>query len=73
MKRLQYAQSKGLPGLQYHLIPKTKAFSSMVLGMKEGGRIIRVSTVTVTSVIFTQLICHHCLMWSLLFLLVNHL
>lgn len=35
-KRLQYAQSRGLPELRHHLIPKTKAFSSMVLGMKEG-------------------------------------
>lgn len=38
-KRLQYAHSKGLPELQYHLIPKTKAFSSMVLGMKEGANL----------------------------------
>ncbi|XP_065912843.1 1-acyl-sn-glycerol-3-phosphate acyltransferase gamma-like [Dysidea avara] len=34
-KRLEYARSKGLPELQHHLIPKTKAFSSMVLGMKD--------------------------------------
>lgn len=61
---MQVAQSKGLPVLKYHLLPRTKGFTTTLQCLKDTGGVYKH---THTKFKFTQVFCYFCLWFYFIF------